>query len=74
MGRNLVNYPYELTTRTVDLATTKLLWNCMVSTRRAKYTSAGIKSFYLETPLDPPKYMKIPINLIHEEFQDAYDL
>ena len=52
VGGNLIEYPGELTTRTADLTTTKLLWNSVISTKGAKYKTADIKSFYLETPLD----------------------
>ena len=74
VGGNLIDYPGELTTRTADLTTTKLMWNSVISTPGAKYACADIKSFYLETPLDRPEYMKMPLALIPEEFQDAYDL
>ena len=52
VGGNLIDYPGELTTRTADLTTTKLMWNSVISTPEAKYMCADIKSFYLETPLD----------------------
>ena len=52
MGGNLIDYPDELTTRTADLTTTKILWNSVISTPEAKYMCADIKSVYLETPLD----------------------
>ena len=31
-GGNLIKYPYELTTRTVDLITSKIMWNSVIST------------------------------------------
>ncbi|MCP4748318.1 MAG: hypothetical protein GY874_19600, partial [Desulfobacteraceae bacterium] len=74
VGGNLIEYPGKLTTRTADLTTTKLLWNSVISTLGAKYACADIKSFYLETPLDRPEYMRMPLALIPEEFQDANNL
>ncbi len=74
VGGNLIDYPGELTTRTADLTTTKLMWNSVISTPDAKYMCADIKSFYLETPLDRYEYMKMSIDLIPQEFRDAYDL
>ena len=74
VGGNLINYPGELTTRTADLTTTKLMWNSVVSTPDAKYMTADIKSFYLETPLDRFEYMKMNIDLIPQEFRDEYGL
>ena len=74
VGGNLLDYPGELTTRTADLTTTKLLWNSVVSTKGARYKTADIKSFYLETPLDRYEYMRMPFDIIPAEFADAYNL
>ena len=74
MGRKPNDYPHKLTTRTADLMTTKLLWNSVVSTKGATYACTDIESFYLETPLDHPEYMRMPIKLILQEFQDVYNL
>ena len=40
---NLIKYPYELTTRTVDLPTSKLLWNSVISIPGARYMCVDIK-------------------------------
>ena len=74
VGGNLMDYPGELTTRTADQTMTKFLWNSVISTDWARYMTADIKNFYLETPLDRPEYMKMPLSLIPEEFQEAYGL
>ena len=74
VGGNLIDYPGELTTRTADLTTTKLLWNSVISTPGARYSTVDIKSFYLETPLDRFEYMKMSMDLIPDEFADAYGL
>ena len=34
-GGNLIEYPYELTTRTADLPTSKILWYSTISTKNA---------------------------------------
>ncbi|KAL7524496.1 hypothetical protein ACHAXR_001939, partial [Thalassiosira sp. AJA248-18] len=73
-GGNLIDYPYELTTRTADLTTTKVLWNSVVSTPGAKYAAADAKNFYLETPMDRYEYMRFKVETIPQEFIDAYDL
>ena len=64
VGGNLIDYPYELTTRTADLTTTKLMWNSVISTPGAKYACGDIGNMYLETPLDMPEYMRMAINSI----------
>ena len=46
-GGNLISYPYELTTRTADLTTSKLLWNSTISTKGARYMCADAKNFYV---------------------------
>ncbi len=62
-GGNLINYPGELTTRTADLITSKLMWNSVLSTEGAKYMCLDINNFYLTAPLDWYKYMKMPLSL-----------
>ncbi|KAL7528763.1 hypothetical protein ACHAXR_002616 [Thalassiosira sp. AJA248-18] len=56
-GGNLIDYPGELTTRTADLTTSKILWNSTISTLGARYACADAKNFYLCTPLDRYEYM-----------------
>ena len=61
VGRNLINYSGELTIRTADITTSKILSNSMFSTINAKHMSVGIKKFYLCTLLDRLEYMRIPL-------------
>jgi hypothetical protein len=74
VGGNLIKYPGEVTTRTADMTTSKMLWNSVLSTDNAKYCCADVKNFYLETPMDRYEYMRIPVHLIPEEFIQAYNL
>ena len=71
---NLINYPSELATCMADLTTNNIHWNSVIRNEGASYMCADIKSFYLETPLDHPEYMGMTLELILEEFQEAYDL
>ena len=73
-GGNLINYPYELTTRTADLTTSKVMWNSVISTPGARYACVDVKNFYLCTPLDRYEYMRIPVSVIPPEFMDLYNL
>jgi hypothetical protein len=43
--RNLINHPGELTTRTADITMSKLYWNSVLSTQKAKYMCLDLKSF-----------------------------
>ena len=56
-GSNLIKYPGEVTTRTADLDTTKMLWNSVISTKGARYSCFDVGDFYLETPLPGFEYM-----------------
>ena len=64
VGGNLIEYPGEIMTRTVDLVTSKLLWNSLLGTPDAKYMTVDIKGFYLNTPLDRYEYMKMLIGIM----------
>jgi hypothetical protein len=74
VGGNLIDYPFELTTRTADMISAKILWNSVISTYGAKFACCDIKNMYLDTPLDRFEYMKMPINLIPDEVIDFYNL
>ena len=74
VGGNLINYPGELTTRTTDLVTLKILWNSVISTPNARYVTADLKLFYLTAPLDRYEYMRIPIKIIPDHIIDQYHL
>jgi hypothetical protein len=73
-GGNLINYPGELSTRTADLTTSKLMWNSVLSTPGAKYMCLDIKNFYLTAPLDRFEYMKMPIGLFPTWIATQYNL
>jgi hypothetical protein len=62
-GGNLINYPGELTTRTADMITTKLHWNSVLGTPKARNMCLNISNFYLTATLDRYEYIKMPINL-----------
>ena len=73
-GGNLIQYPYELTTRTADLPTSKILWNSVISTPGARYMCIDIKNMYLATPMDRYEYMRMPMELIPEKIIELYGL
>jgi hypothetical protein len=52
VGGNLIDYPFELTSRTADMVSSKILWNSVISTKDTHFAGADIKNMYLETPLD----------------------
>ena len=62
-GGNLIKYPGELTTRTADLTTTKIVWNSVKKTEGAKYKCLDVSNFYLETPMNRYEYTKMPLSI-----------
>ena len=74
-GGNLIkDYPGELTTRTADLTTSKVLWNSVLSTPGAKFMGVDIKSFYLTATLDRYEYMKMPLEPFPPWTRKQYNL
>ena len=43
VGDNLIDYPFELTTRTADMVFSKNLWNSVISTKDARFACTDIK-------------------------------
>jgi hypothetical protein len=74
VGGNLINYPGDKSTCTAELETTKILFNSVVSTPEARFCTMDITTFYLNTPLDCPEYLCIPVTLIPEEIMRVYQL
>ena len=61
IGGNLLKDDQELTVRTADLTTSKVIWNSTISTKGARFMCSDISRFYLETPLPKFEYMKMSI-------------
>jgi hypothetical protein len=57
VGGNLIDYPGDVSTKTADLTTAKILFNRILSTPKAKFMGIDLKNFYLNTPLDCYEYM-----------------
>ena len=49
---NLINNPEELTTRTLYLRISKILWNSVLCTKNAKHMCIDTKNMYLATLLE----------------------
>ena len=73
-GGNLIKYPGELTTRTADLTTTKIVWNSVISTEGARYACLDVSNFYLETPMNRYEYMKMPLSIFPSWTRKQYNL
>ena len=71
---NLISYPHEKSTQISDLFTTKTHWNSVISDKKARYMCTDIKNMYLATPMDLFEYMRIPVELMPDEFMERYNL
>ncbi len=74
VGGNLIKYPFELTTRTADMLSSKIMWDSVISTPDAQSAGADIKNMYLETPLDQYEYMRMPLDLFPDNIVNHYNL
>ena len=57
VGGNLIDYAGDVSTRTADMTSFKLLANSTISTPGARFSVIDIKNFYLGTPMDEYEYM-----------------
>jgi len=74
MGGNLIHYPEDVGTPMASLLLVKILLNSVISTPGARFATADIANFYLNTPLKRPKYVKIRLSDIPEEVTREYKL
>jgi len=74
VGGNLNDYPGDVSTKTADLTTAKILFNSGVSTPDAKFMGIDQKNFYLNTPMERYKYTRLPINIIPGKIILQYNL
>ena len=74
LGGNLINNPGEVRTPTADMLLVKVLLNSVVSTPNAKFMTADISNFYLNTPLPRYEYLKLKLTDIPSEIIEEYDL
>lgn len=74
VGGNLIEYPGEVSTKTSDLTTVKILINSTISTKNARFMCLDIKDFYLNTTMIRFEYMKIDIRTIPQAIIDYYNL
>jgi hypothetical protein len=63
-----------MATCTGSLELVKLQVSSVISTKDARFACFDISNFYLGMPLDRPKYVRICITDISQEFIDEYNL
>jgi hypothetical protein len=57
VGGDQVNYPYDVSTKTAELTTAKILINSTISTPGARFLCMDIKDFYLNNPMSHYEYI-----------------
>ena len=69
IGGNRIYYlSSDVGTKRASFELVKLLLNSVLSRKGARFSTIGIKNFYLDTPMPNPKYVGIKIFNISEEF------
>jgi hypothetical protein len=68
VGGNLLHYPGDCSTPTVDMITVNLHLNSIISTKNAHYCTIDLKDFYLNTPMDQPEYMRVKVSDLPPNF------
>jgi len=76
VGGDRVQYDGNVSTKTADLTTAKLLFNSVVSTPNAKCMMGNLKDFYLGIPMHAKDYayMHIPMSILPNKIIDHYNL
>jgi Reverse transcriptase (RNA-dependent DNA polymerase) len=76
VGGDRVIYEGEVSTKTADLATVKVLLNSVISTKGARYMTLGVKDFYLNTTMkwEDRVYLRFPEKLVPESIKARYKL
>ena len=59
-----MNFPGYVTTPTADIATAKLIFNSVLSTKNTNFMCADIANFYLNNPMDIYEYIKLILDII----------
>ena len=74
VGGNLINYPDNVSTKTAEITTAKILFNSVISSPQARFGVLDIGNFYLGTPMLRYEYMFINISDIPDDIVQKYNL
>ena len=74
-GGDRINYPFDVSSRTAELNTSKLLFNSVVSTPGACFMTLDIQDFFLSTSkMERAEFAKVPLSTFPQCIIDEYDL
>jgi hypothetical protein len=74
VGGNLLHYPGNCGTPTIDMITVKLHLNSVISTKNACYCTIDLRDFYLNTSMGQPEYICMKISNLPPNFIKACNL
>jgi hypothetical protein len=74
VGRNLLNFPGDCSTPTVDMVMAKLHLNSVILTKGACYCTINLKDFYLNTPMARPEYMPMKLKDLPKGIVPLYNV
>lgn len=76
VGRDKLPYSEDVGSPATDLLETKLLFNSVISDAKhgARFMSLDLKDMFLMTPMENPKYMKVPYKYFPHNICCCYDL
>ena len=74
VGGNLINILGDCGTPTADMLIVKLLLNSTILAKGAKFMTIDISNFYLNTPMERPKYMRLKISNMPNKIIEQHKL
>jgi hypothetical protein len=74
MGGDCIEYIWDKSTLIADLTNAKLHFNSTISTPGTSFYGIDLANFYLNTPLECYKYMRLWFDIFSQEIIDKYNL
>ena len=74
VGGDHIDYPWDASTPTSDLTTSKILFDSTIYTPGATFITMDVKNFYINMPFYQYKYMRIKLDIIPDKVIKACGL
>ncbi len=72
MGGDCIDYSCDKSMPTANLTTAKLLFNSTISTPGASFYGIDLTNFNLNTSMECHKYLRLRLDILHQEIIDKY--
>lgn len=73
VGGNVIDYPGDVSAPTAEMAVVKLLVQSTIS-KDAEWMTADISDYYLNTPLERPEYIRVPLKYFSTAVMERFKL